>query len=290
MSDHFAAFSFVDRITEFEPGDARARPVRGARATSPRSRRASSPKPSASSRRGSRWRTSAFAAGRWRRSRTKRASARDVAPGEHARARRRHRELRRRRGRLRRLGAGRRQASRSSSSIASARCCRSRSSIRPTRCASASSCCAARGAPPGRFRGVAAAARRRVDAAMPGESLRRDAARARVARRSSAITSRAVRCFRRRCCSTRRSASRSSSRPRRRTGAAATRPAPSRMTHVKMRAFIPPGARARHRRRARADGRRTSRRSSCSARMRRQDRRDRAARTSRVEPTSGGCA
>ena len=72
MSDHFAAFSFVDRITEFAPGRRARGTLRGTGGPRRRSRRASSPRRSASSPRGSRWRTSTFAAGRSRRWRARR--------------------------------------------------------------------------------------------------------------------------------------------------------------------------------------------------------------------------
>ena len=81
-AEHFAAFSFVDRITELEPGAARARTFAIPRASAALSRRAWSPKRSVSSRRGSRWRTSSFAAGRSPGSRTRRASHGDAVPGD----------------------------------------------------------------------------------------------------------------------------------------------------------------------------------------------------------------
>ncbi len=61
-------------------------------------------------------------------------------------------------------------------------------------------------------------------------------------RRSSATIFPAAPYSPRRCCSMRRSASRWRSRPRRRHWPAGNSPAPARMTHVKMRSFIPPGA------------------------------------------------
>ena len=74
MSDHFAAFSFVDRITALEPGTRATRHVRDPRRRRGVSRRACSPRRSASSRRGWRWSRSTFAAGRWRRWPARRAS------------------------------------------------------------------------------------------------------------------------------------------------------------------------------------------------------------------------
>ena len=245
MSPHFAAFSFVDRITELEPAT-RARgtfavPAQHRR----RSRRASSPKRSASSRPGWRWRTSTFAAGRSRRWPTKRASRGDAAPGRHARSRGRHRRLRRRGRRLsaaRRTSTARRidRARRLPRTDAAGR----RVRFARARCASASRCCAT--------------AARRPDASAacscPRDDRRAACRRVGDARRST--------CPRRapffddhfprrpvfpatllldaqiELALAARRASRAPGRER------ADR-VPVRMTHVKVRAFTPPGAAAR---------------------------------------------
>ena len=167
-------------------------------------------------------------------------------------ARRRHRRLRRRSQSP--TAAGRRSTAGGSSSSGTAwvRCCRSRSSIRRRRCASASRCCAGEVRRPAAF---AAWRRCRSDrrCARAGRVAARHADRARacgVLRRS---LSRAVRCFRRRCCSTlqmRLAIELANSIGESRTGAAAM--TPSRMTNVKMRTFITPGQRVEHQRRAAA--------------------------------------
>ena len=75
-ADHFAAFSFVDRIDALRArARARTRRSRCRPSLARVSRRASSPRPSGSSRRGCRWSTSTFAAGRSRRSPPRRASS-----------------------------------------------------------------------------------------------------------------------------------------------------------------------------------------------------------------------
>ena len=103
MADHFAAFSFVDRITEYEPG----RRARG-RYVVPARHRGVSVVPRRRSRRAARG-VGLDGAHRLSRPAGGRARERDAIPRrrparQHARARRRHRKLRRARGRLRRPG------------------------------------------------------------------------------------------------------------------------------------------------------------------------------------------
>ena len=84
----------------------------------------------------------------------------------------------------------------------------------------------------------------------------REAQDSRRPHRSLPTTSRAVRCFRRRCCSIRRSACHAHLRARPAPEPAGRDPVPARMTHVKMRSFIVPGQEVdtRPKSRARSDG------------------------------------
>ncbi len=148
----FAAFSFVDRITAFEPGKRRARNVRGSRAASPRFRRASSPKRSGSSRRGSRWTHIDFRGrpgrGAGQRDAVSRATR---SPGDALELDVDIDRLRRRRRRLRRPREHRRRARRSSSSTASGRCCRSTDFDAPEALRERFALLRGGGATPGRF-------------------------------------------------------------------------------------------------------------------------------------------
>ena len=244
MTDHFAAFSFVDRITELEPGT-RARGTfaipRGHRA---RSRRASSPRRSASSRRGSRWRTSTFAAGRSRRSPTRRASCATSRPGEHARSRRRDRELRRRRGRLSRARATSTASARSSSIDCLGPMLPVAEFDDPHALARALRAAARRRRAAGPLPRRRAAARR-AHGGVPGESahgtLHVPASGAVLQRPFSAPPGVSGHAAARRADRPRAGAR----APRRRTGPPARALAPARMTHVKVRSFTPPGTAAR---------------------------------------------
>ena len=227
--------------------DARARRASPCRRTSPRFRRASSPRRSASSPRGSRWRTSAFAAGRSRRSPARRAFTATSRPAstldlavdiescdDDAVAYRG--------GRARRWRARDRARS-----TASDRCCRSRSSTRRTRCAARFALLRGAGAPPGRFRGVAAPRvvrrRRACPASRRAATLHVPDSRAVLRRSLSAPAGVSGDAAARRADRPRAAArGRSAALARRRRGRA-----PTRMTHVKMRAFMPPGRRARPR-------------------------------------------
>ena len=239
MSDHFAAFSFVDRITEFAPGHACARLVRG-----PARYRRVSVVPG---RRGGRTARGVGRDGQARLPRTAGRGAGDRNPV---------------RGRASRpaicwsstststiatmksspTAAGRRSTAGGSSSSGTAwvRCCRSRSSIRRRRCASASRCCAAEVRPPARFRGVrAGAGHRRCARAGQVAARHADGARAcGILRRSfSAPSGVSGDAAARRCrCGLPSSSPNSLGESR---GAAAM--TPSRMTNVKMRTFITPG-------------------------------------------------
>ena len=199
MGDHFAAFSFVDRITDYEPeGRARA-----AFFAVPDGRCAAFPSCLVAEAVGQLAAWVAMAHIDFRGRPVAALAHRDALPARRrrpadARARRRHRELRRRRGRLSRLGATSTARARSSSSIASGRCCRSRSSIRRRCCASASACCAA----PARPRAASTASRlpRRAPARSSRANRRPRRCTCRSRRHSSATISRAGRCFPRRCC------------------------------------------------------------------------------------------
>ena len=152
MSDHFAAFSFVDRITGSRRR-AREAPSRFPRASGP-SRLASWRKRWGSSRRGSRWRTSAFAAGRWRRSPTRRASCAPLAPATRSTLAVEIERLRRRGGGVSRHAPISTACARSSSPTAWARCCRVAEFDDPAAMAERFALLVRGGAPPGRFRGV----------------------------------------------------------------------------------------------------------------------------------------
>ncbi len=170
MSDHFAAFSFVDRITRLRARRARARLVRGAA----RDRRISVV-PGRRGRRPARGvgrdgASSTFAAGRSRRWRPRRVFEGERRARRSAGARRRHRRLRRRSRRLRRLGEGRRPAGHRAQALPGSDAAGRGASIRRRRCASASRCCAVAARRPGRFRGVAPVPLT-VDARVPGKSL-----------------------------------------------------------------------------------------------------------------------
>ena len=200
-----------------------------------------------------------------------------VRAGRRLELARRDRELRRRSGRLRaarRDVDGRRviELQRLPGTDAAGR------GVRRSRGAgaSASRCCAATARAPGRFRGVVAPARddreRRA-----GRVASRARCRCPTAAPFFADHFRAVRCSRRRCCSTRRSTWRCKLAPSRRTAGARAAGA-VRMTHVKMRAFIAPGQTSTSR--VEACGRATGDTATfmLSRAMRRQDRRHRARR------------
>ena len=240
MADHFAAFSFVDRITEFEPGRRAVGSLRRSRRHPAVSRRVSSPRPSVSSRRGSRWRTSAFAADRLRRSPTRRGFAPTSRPAarsllavdiescdEHAVA-----------------YSGR--ASVGGTNVIELVDCLG--PMLPVEEFDAPQRMMTRVRPDSRRRCACGRVswRQRATRRAPWRRSRADRPKRRSTyrnpRRSSATIFRAARCFRRRCCSIARSVSRWRSPASRRTWPAGTTPAPARMTHVKMRSFIPPGA------------------------------------------------
>ena len=237
MADHFAAFSFVDRITELEPGRRARGTLSRCPRTSPRFRPASSPRRSASSPPGSRWRTSAFAAGRSRRSPTRRGSAPTSRPASTLDLAVDIESCDERRGRLRRPGARRRRAT----VIELVDCLGPMLPVEdfdsPDAHARALRAAARRGAPPGRFHGVAAPRVVR-DGGRAAACRRARRCTCPHPRRSSPTTSRAGRCFRRRCCSTRRSGLALELAAEATHWPAGTRLAPSRMTHVKMRSFI----------------------------------------------------
>ena len=259
MSDPFRRVLVRRPDHRVRAGHARARRVRDPAPTSRVPVVPASPRRSASSRRGWRWRTSAFAAGPSRRSPTRRASCAARAPGDTlelaVEIESCDDEAVAYRGSARR----RRRARDRARSTASARCCRSRTSTIAGRAAPrASRCCAATARTPGRFRGVQLPA------------VVRDRRRARANRDAATLAVPAAAPFfadhfprrpgvsRRRCCSTRRSAWRS--RVARESGrfAPAAQLVPVRMTHVKVRSFTPPGQTlaltAQHARRRRRRG------------------------------------
>ena len=238
--DHFAAYSFVDRIDELRPAGG-ARDV-SSRRTSRAFPRAWSPRRSGSSRRGSRW------------------THRLPRPAGGS-ARHRNAFSRGCRARSRRLELavdidecddeavaynGTRSVERQAAVIELVDCLGPMLPVgglrRSGRAARAASRCCAAGAPrsPWRFRGVL-----RIDVTVRTRSRRlvaRDASTFRAPRRSSTITFRAAPVFpgdaAARCADATRAAS---SRVDRRLGARRDARCRSRVTHVKMRSFITPG-------------------------------------------------
>ena len=275
MADHFAAFSFVDRITEYEPG----RRARGRYAVPADIAAFPSCLVAEAVGQLAAWVAMAHIGFRGRPVAALANETRfraDVAPGEHARARRRHRKLRRARGRLRRPRVGRWHGRRSSSSIASVRCCRSRSSIRRRRWRSASSSSVAKARRPAASTASRRAARRahRGRARRVGE---RDAARARIGavlRRSLPAPSGLSGDAAARCADPLRARARGRGDALARGNAARAVPDDAREDALVHSA----GRHARHRRRARAARQRTTRRVRLSARMD-----DKIAATARLE-------
>ena len=150
MADHFAAFSFVDRITAMEPG-VRARGEFAVPRDVP-----SFPSCLVAEAVGQLAAWVAMAHVEFR-GRPVAALAnetrfhRDVAPGDTLLLGVEIEQLRRRHRRLRRMGEARRRARSSSSPIAWARCCRSKNSIRRRARRAVSRCCAGRAPTPGAF-------------------------------------------------------------------------------------------------------------------------------------------
>ena len=203
MQGHFRAFSLVDRITRARGRQAGEGLLRGPGAPCSFFRSASLPKRQDSWPPGWRWFSSISACGPWPGWLRTCGSASAVQPGKTLDLETTISNLDNEAVRYSARASMRRGISRSSSSTASARCCRWRVSTSPQAMRERFELICGKGAPSGQLhrRARARPGGRRAGA---GRAVARHAAGSRRRRCSSPITFRVVRCFPARCCWTRR--------------------------------------------------------------------------------------